>query len=246
MISVSSATAPVEIVNVEGYPEIEFTNFVGHYAQDDGGPQGYLVAYEEDGGTIPPHFHGVDQWQVFVDGGGRLGKHDAEPVSVHWTYGYTPYGPIVAGPEGLAFYTLRARSYLGVHVMPGSRDKLARPARPAFTIDAGLRPGRPGATRSGSAIQSLLEREDGVAAWAARLEPSAVGAAPSPADGGGQYHIVVNGTWLCGHQELPPKSVVFVEPGDPPAEYAAGPDGLEVVVTQFPRVPSVAEGEHGR
>jgi len=33
MISVSSAAAPVEVVNVEGYPEIEFTNFVGHYAK---------------------------------------------------------------------------------------------------------------------------------------------------------------------------------------------------------------------
>src|SRR5882757_7445696 len=90
MIAVSSASAPVEVVNVDGYPEISFTNFVGSYTADDRAAQGYLVSYDEAGGTIPPHFHGVDQWQVVIDGGGRLGKHDASAVLVHYTDGYTP------------------------------------------------------------------------------------------------------------------------------------------------------------
>jgi hypothetical protein len=239
MIAVSSASAPTEVVNVDGYPEIEFTNFVGHYAKDDGGPQGYLVAYDEAGGTIPPHFHGVDQWQVVIDGGGRLGKHDASAVIVHYTDGYTPYGPIVAGDDGIEFYTLRVQSYLGVHVMPGSRSEMARRARRALTIAAGLKPGHPDMERSGEAVRELVTDDDGVAAWSVRLAPGATETAPSPADGGGQYHIVVNGSWTRGGEQLPPKSVAFVAPGDPPAQYEAGPDGLELVVTQFPRVPTV-------
>jgi hypothetical protein len=241
MIAVSSATAPVEVVNVDGYPEIEFTNFVGHYAKDDGGPQGYLVAYEEAGGTIPPHFHGVDQWQVVIDGGGRLGKHSAAPVVVHYTDGYTPYGPIVAGEDGIEFYTLRVQSYLGVHVMPGSRSEMARRARRALTVAAGLKVGEPATATAGDPIHELVAKDDGVAAWSIRLAPAAIAMAPSPAHGGGQYHIVVNGTWAHAGEQLPPKSVAFVEPGEPAVQYQAGPDGLEVVVTQFPQVPTVLE-----
>jgi hypothetical protein len=244
MIAVSSATAPVEVVNADGYPEIEFTNFVGHYAKDDGGPQGYLVAYDEAGGTIPPHFHGVDQWQVVIDGGGRLGKHDATPVVVHYTDGYTPYGPIVAGDDGIEFYTLRVQSYLGVHVMPGSRSEMARRARRALTIAAGIKVGEPGMATAGESLHELVAEDDGVAAWSIRLDPGAIETAPSPADGGGQYHIVVNGTWAHADEQLPTKSVAFVAPGEPPAQYEAGPDGLEVVVTQFPRVPTVLELQH--
>jgi hypothetical protein len=239
MIAVSSASAPVDVVNVEGYPEISFTNFVGNYASDDGTAQGYLVAFDEAGGTIPPHFHGVDQWQVVIEGGGRLGKHDATPVLVHYTDGYTPYGPIVAGGDGIGFYTLRVQAYTGVHVMPGSRSELRRPARRALTLDAGLKPGRPDVDGPGGYVRGLVARDDGVAAWSVRVAPGATQTAPSPADGGGQYHLVVNGTWAHGGEQLPPKSLVFVEPGDPPTEYVGGPDGLELVVTQFPRISTV-------
>jgi hypothetical protein len=239
MIAVSSASAPVEVVNVDGYPEITFTNFVGSYADDDRTTQGYLVAYDEAGGRIPPHFHGVDQWQVIIDGGGRLGKHDATPVVVHYTDGYTPYGPIVAGDDGIGFYTLRVQAYAGVHVMPGSRSEMLRRAGRALTLDAGLTPGRPDIDASADSVRPLVTEPDGVAAWSIRLAPGAKQAGPSPADGGGQYHIVVNGTWARDGEQLPPKSVAFAEPGDAPAEYEAGPDGLELVVAQFPRVPTV-------
>jgi hypothetical protein len=239
MIAVSSASAPVEVVHADGYPEISFTNFVSSYAADDRSAQGYLASHDEPGGTIPPHFHGVDQWQVVIGGGGRLGKHEATPVLVHYTDGYTPYGPIVAGDDGIGFYTLRVQAYLGVHVMPGSRAEMKRSAGRALTIDAGLRPGRPGLDTSGDVVRPLVIEDDGVAAWSVRLAPGAAATAPSPADGGGQYHIVVNGTWAREGEELPPKSLAFVERGDSPAEYEAGPDGLELVVTQFPRIPTV-------
>jgi len=174
-----------------------------------------------------------------IEGGGRLGKHDATPVVVHYTDGYTPYGPIVAGDDGIGFYTLRVQSYLDVHVMPGSRSEMARRARRGLTIDAGLKPGHPEAHDAGASVNSLVAEDDGVASWSVRLAPGATETGPSPADGGGQYHIVVNGTWEQGGEQLPPKSVAFVEQGDPPAEYLAGPDGLELVVMQFPRVPTV-------
>src|SRR5215207_4440094 len=46
------------------------------------------------GDVIAPHFHEIAQYQVVVEGKGRIGKHALEPLTVHYTDAYTPYGPI--------------------------------------------------------------------------------------------------------------------------------------------------------
>ena len=51
---------------------------------------------------VPQHFHHVDQFQVIVAGGGRLGTHGVEPLAVHYAGAYTAYGPIVAGAQGVS------------------------------------------------------------------------------------------------------------------------------------------------
>lgn len=63
-------------------------------------PQLLLVEQEIPGSQILPHFHTIDQFQVFVDGSGRLGSHVVDPIAIHYTNGYTGYGPIVAGENG--------------------------------------------------------------------------------------------------------------------------------------------------
>ena len=59
--------------------------------------------------VIPSHFHAVNQFQVVVDGQGTLGKRAVHPRTVHYTNGYTGYGPLCAGVAGLAFFTFRNR-----------------------------------------------------------------------------------------------------------------------------------------
>ena len=51
--------------------------------------------------------HQADQFQVVLDGEGRLGTHDVAPVTVHFTGAGSPYGPLVAGDAGLHYFTLR-------------------------------------------------------------------------------------------------------------------------------------------
>src|ERR671918_331147 len=72
-----------------------------------GVPQLLLVEQPVPGSTVLAHYHSTDQYQVFMDGGGKLGRHDVRPISVHYTNRYTGYGPIVAGPEGVTYYVLR-------------------------------------------------------------------------------------------------------------------------------------------
>ena len=78
----------------------------GNETNDNGLPQGFLVS-QPPGSVTPPHFHETNQFQVFVGGSGRLGKRRADPVTVQFAGGHTPYGPIAAGDRGIQYFTLR-------------------------------------------------------------------------------------------------------------------------------------------
>src|SRR5690606_27671827 len=68
-----------------------------------------LVVDQPPEAVIPTHFHAIDQFQVFIAGGGPIGRKPIEPVTVHYTNAHTGYRPIIAGPEGLKYLTLRPR-----------------------------------------------------------------------------------------------------------------------------------------
>jgi hypothetical protein len=69
-------------------------------------PMAFLVEKEPHAVT-KPHFHEADQYQVIVQGGGRLGTHGVGTVAVHYTDAWSAYGPIVAADEGISWFTLR-------------------------------------------------------------------------------------------------------------------------------------------
>src|ERR1700738_3467863 len=70
--------------------------------------QVYVLEHPGEGLVSGPHFHPVDQYQVFVHGGGHLGKRAIGEITVHYADAYTPYGPMVAGDQGMSVYTIRA------------------------------------------------------------------------------------------------------------------------------------------
>ena len=51
-------------------------------------PMAFLVE-KDAAAVVHPHFHQADQYQVIVQGGGRLGVHDVGTVSVHYTDSYS-------------------------------------------------------------------------------------------------------------------------------------------------------------
>jgi hypothetical protein len=113
------------------------------------------------------HFHGVDQFEVTMGGSGTLGKHQLAMHKVRFSKGRTPYGPIVAGSEGLIYLTLRARWDKGAQYPPESRERLVslKNRRPKAMSDvpqslAYKHPIRVAAQNSFRV--TLQEREDGM------------------------------------------------------------------------------------
>jgi hypothetical protein len=213
----------------------------GHYvagneANDDGRPQGFLV-HQPPGAITPAHFHEPNQFQVFVAGRGRMGAAPAAPLTVQYANGHTPYGPIVAGEEGVQYFTLRQRWDPGAKYLPASKD-LLRKGNQRTRIKGGIGV----ATDAERAARRESEREvifapeaDGLAAWIWRLAPGCRELLPSPVESGGQYLIVVGGHLVTGGQALDRLSTVFVTREEAGFEAVAGDDGLELLVLQYPR-----------
>ncbi len=81
------------------------------------GPCGHLVT-QAPVDVVPPHFHEADQYQVFVAGSGRIGGHPVAVGTVHYSDGYSGYGPIVPDADGCAYLTLRPTFDTSHHNLP--------------------------------------------------------------------------------------------------------------------------------
>jgi len=188
-----------------------------------GEPQAFLVEMVEPGAVIPPHFHREDEFQIVVDGGGSLGKHPLGGVAVHFADAYTPYGPIVVGGDGLAFFTLRARSDPGALYMPGSRASMLRKARRSVAAEV---PAEDGLTAL------WPPHDDGLGAWVARAPAGAP--LPDPPGDGGRYYLVVEGAAAHGAAPLPRWSCAWSAAGAARPRLVAGSSGAAIVIAQFP------------
>lgn len=214
----------------------------GHYVEgnesnDDGRPQGFLV-HQPPGAITPAHFHEPNQFQVFVAGNGRMGAAPAKPLTVQYANGHTPYGPIVAGDQGVQYFTLRQRWDPGAKYLPASKDRLEK-GRQRTRLKSGIDVSDEAArrARTTTAVETIMTEEaDGLAAWIWRVEPGGKATLPSPSRSGGQYLLVASGTQMHDGTELDRLSAVFVSPEEAPFGIAAGDDGLDLLVLQFPRL----------
>ncbi len=204
-------------------------------------PMAFLVE-KEPHAVVKPHFHQADQYQVVVQGGGRLGQHDVGTVAVHYTDAWSAYGPIVAADEGIAWFTLRNAWDSGARYMPAAREQLraarvqnlqhreATAAPMPVASDVEL------ARTDKLACMAVIEQTpDGMATWRYRLPADAIVHGPDPREGGGQFWIVLSGAASAGGSGLlPPNSCVFVGPDDGSLPVTAGSAGAEALCVQFP------------
>lgn len=198
------------------------------------GPQAFLVEMPEPGATVKPHFHPVRQFQVIARGGGRLGKKPLSRLTFHYADPNTPYGPIVADDEGIAFFTLRPEYSPAIHYMPGSREKMGGKAgrnfAQRFAFDSCE-------VHPDGAVQreTLIERtEDGLQAEGLHLGPNASAEGLDPKGSGGQYYLVADGSLLHGDGELPADSLLWIGPDEPTPSLRAGAAGAHVLLMRFP------------
>src|SRR5689334_11266367 len=99
------------------------TDFIVPTPDDPLQAQAYLVE-QNAGWVLPVHFHLENQYQVVTGGSGTLGAHPVAPLYVHFASRESGYGPITAGPEGLAYLTLRVQGDAGAWYLPESRPRM--------------------------------------------------------------------------------------------------------------------------
>jgi hypothetical protein len=204
-------------------------------------PMAFLVE-KDPAAIVRPHFHAADQYQVVVQGGGRLGVHDVAIVSVHYTDSYSAYGPIVAADEGIAWFTLRNAWDPGARYMPAERQQL-REARARFQHrEATCGPIAPltdtelAALTDVSGDAVIEEAKDGLGTWRYTVKAGGAARGPEPASGGGQFWLVSAGSArVPGGALLPVNSCVFVAPDDAAMAMTAGPTGADLLCMQFPK-----------
>lgn len=203
---------------------------------DGSGPQAFL-ATQHPNWTLPVHYHLQEQFQVVVDGGGKLGPHTLQPLMVHYSSREAGYGPIVAGPDGLKYLTLRAVSDTGAWYLPESRDKMRRNL-PKRQLHAGpwlVSPSADLASRHEPIVDTVIAPDaQGLAGWIVRLGPGQATSEPQHAGGGGRYLIVAAGAIELRGRTLRRLACTFASPDEPAVQIVAGDTGAEVLVLQYP------------
>ena len=201
-----------------------------------------FLVEKEPHAVVKPHFHQADQYQVIVQGGGRLGTHDVGTVAVHYTDAWSAYGPIVAADDGIAWFTLRNAWDPGARYMPAAREQLRTARQQNFQHREATAAPMPvlsdadiARTQQLTCLPVIEQTADGMATWRYRLPPGATLAGPDPSEGGGQFWIVLSGTAAAANStQLPPNSCIFVAPDDGKLQLIAGATGAEALCLQFP------------
>jgi hypothetical protein len=205
------------------------------------GPQATMSELQPHEAVVP-HFHGVTMFQLFIAGSGTIGNRGQvlEPLTVQFKDHHTAYGPITAGPHGLAFVAMRMVTGNSAPVYlsdPTSREKLKKSKRRNLTagpVRFSIAPVM--ADRKEAVWESLLpESDDGLAARVVRLGAGMSVKGPDPRAASGYYVFVGNGSLLHGGEELPQWSMVVVENTEKEFEIRAGEKGVEALVLEYPR-----------
>ncbi|HPU53301.1 MAG TPA: hypothetical protein PK359_17205 [Burkholderiaceae bacterium] len=198
-------------------------------------PTMFLVE-QPAGKELPTHWHRENQFQVVVAGSGHMGRHEIAPIMVHYAGAYSGYGPIIPGPEGVKYFTIRAVFEQGAMMAATQLANMIRgPKRQESTEryqplgEAGL------AGLANARCVDLIEpAADKLAAQVWQLPPGASAQALDPAGSSGQFLMVLSGGLRHGDQVLHEWETVFVSADEPAQRLQASESGAEVLLLQIP------------
>jgi hypothetical protein len=198
-------------------------------------PTAFLVEQGPDS-TLPTHFHLQNEFQIVVAGDGHFARHAVRAVSVHYAGAHTGYGPIVAGPSGLSYFTLRSMFESGANFLPEARDRLRRGPKVQRFGDP-IDPLAPEQLSSlGSVrVEDNIPSEDGLFARVVLLPPGAALPIRHEGPSSGQFQMVLAGSVRADGRTLGALEMVFMAPDDADAGLVAGPEGAQVLGLQLPR-----------
>jgi len=203
--------------------------------QDPAGSPTVFLVEQPPGSTLASHFHTQNQFQLVMAGTGTLGAHEVRQGSVHYAGAYTGYGPVVAGPQGLSYFTIRAVFETGANFIASARDKMMRgpkrhvqgPPLDALPEADLARLTQPCATHLIPPQPDLLE----ACVW--YLPPDAHIKAPVPAPCG-QFQFAMAGRMRHEDRWLTAWESRYVAAGEAAGLIQAGAQGLQVLLLQMP------------
>jgi hypothetical protein len=198
----------------------------------DDGPQAILAQYPTPE-IIQPHYHRTDQFQIVVEGAGRIGRKRYDPVSVQYTDGYTPY-TIIPDPQGISFFVLRAQADTGAYPMPLMKAQKLPGGRGMVSPVVAQ---NPATMEAGTQEQDTLlgPAEDGMRAVIVKAGAGATLEIPSTEGTAGQFLVVTAGSATHEGESYPTWSVFWVGTDDASPKLVADDGGCDLVVTQFPK-----------
>ena len=198
-------------------------------------PTAFLVE-QPPNTTLVPHFHRQNQFQLFVAGGGTIGRNPLGPVTVHYAGAYTGYGPLVSGPQGITYFTIRPVCESGFVPVADAGEKLLRgPRRHATAGPIAVPDAATLAALTAVRQQVLIAPEpDGLAAIVTELPPGGAVRSQAIPAAQGQFVFVLAGSLEHEGLTLTPWESLFAAADDPAPLLRAGPGGAQVVMLSTP------------
>ncbi len=186
--------------------------------------------------TLGTHFHRQNQWQLFVQGGGTIGRDALAALTVHYAGAYTGYGPLVAGPEGIHYFTIRPVCESGAVPVEQAREQMVRgPKRHAQAGPvACMAPQALAMLAAPQAEDVVAVAEDGLGARLHRLPPHACLLPAVPAATDCSFAVVLGGSLKDGDRLLQRWESLAWWSDDAPPALQAGPQGAEVILLFTP------------
>ena len=186
--------------------------------------------------TLESHFHRNNQFQIFVEGDGTIGRHAIGPVVVHYAGAYTGYGPLISGTEGLKYFTLRRVREDGyIPITQRSKNMLPGPKRHASSESWQSLPGVELEEITAAEVHSLIPKSnDGLMASAIRLPPDSPLQLEHLQAGEGQFIFMLAGQLVGPQITMSLWEHIFVPAGEPFPKLCAGGGGAELLCFSLP------------
>lgn len=187
--------------------------------------------------VLVPHFHRQNQFQLFVDGSGSIGPSALSPLTIHYAGAYTGYGPVVAGPEGIKYFTMRSVCETGLVPISDAREKMLRgPKRHAQCGPIDISSEAVLLALTDAQTEAVIPlADDGLGAEVIHL-PGALKLLPQRlAASAGFFLVVLAGTLIYADAQLGALENVFVSADEVLPVFFAGKEGLQVLVLHLPR-----------
>jgi hypothetical protein len=186
--------------------------------------------------VLVPHFHKQNQFQLFVEGSGTIGSAKLSPLTIHYAGAFTGYGPLVAGPNGIKYFTLRSVCETGLVPITEAREKMLRgPKRHAQFGPLVIASAAELRALSGGQTEAVIPlADDGMGAEVIRLPADATLLPHQHPASAGFFLVVLAGTVNYADAQLEAWESLFVSADEIPPEFSVGKGGVHVLVLHLP------------